>query len=312
MNDRIAEPFPHHGIFPMLYAFFGPDGALDRAAMRQQVEACIAGGAHGVAVLGLATEVGKLSVHERRMLVDWVAEDVAGRLPFAVTVAEPNVAEQVAFCRAARDAGAAFCILQPPAARGLPEIEYLRFFGAVADGGGIPLGIQHAPEFLGLGLSVASIKALGRNHANVRLIKGEAAAVTIRALIEETAGELAVFNGRAGLELTDNLRAGCAGMIPGVEACDVQARIYDLMRQGTPEAEAAAEALYRDLLPLVVFLMQSLETLLCYGKQICADRLGLGTIHPRAPSLAPSSTGLAWARAHAARLPRAYGAEMSP
>ena len=54
------------GIYPMQYAFFARDGGLDRAAMRRQVQGCIGGGAHGVAVLGLGTEVNKLSEAERR------------------------------------------------------------------------------------------------------------------------------------------------------------------------------------------------------------------------------------------------------
>ena len=54
------------GVYPILYAFFGADGRLDRAAMRRQVEACIRGGAHGIAALGLATEVNKLTDSEKR------------------------------------------------------------------------------------------------------------------------------------------------------------------------------------------------------------------------------------------------------
>ena len=54
-------------------------------------------------------------------------------LPLAVTVAEPSVHGQAAFVRAAKDAGADWVILQPPAVTGLTETELLRFFGAVAD-----------------------------------------------------------------------------------------------------------------------------------------------------------------------------------
>ena len=54
-----------HGIYPILYAFFRADGGLDREAMRRQVEACVRGGAQGIAALGLATEVQKLSPEER-------------------------------------------------------------------------------------------------------------------------------------------------------------------------------------------------------------------------------------------------------
>ena len=110
------------------------------------------------------------------------------------------------------------------------------------------------------------------------------------------------MNGRGGLELTDNLRAGCAGMIPGAESADVQARIFDLMRGGRREDEERAEESYRELLPLLVFLMQSLDTLLCYGKRLAARRLGLATVHDRGPALRPTPLGLVNLERHAARL----------
>lgn len=290
------------GIYPMLYAYFDTAGALDRAAMRRQVEACIAAGVHGIAVLGLATEVGKLSDGERRQLLDWVAEDVDGRVPFAVTVTGATVEAQTTFANAAAAAGAAWAILQPPPERGLPESHYVRFFGAVADGATLPVAIQNAPDYLGVGLSPESVRTLNRNHANFRLLKGEGPALDIRRVIEETAGEVAVFNGRGGLELTDNLRAGCAGMIPAPECVDVQVRIFDLMATGIPEDAVEAEQLYREILPLVVFVMQSVDTLLCYGKRVAARRLGLGEVYDRAAALSPTPFGLAAAERHAAGL----------
>ena len=61
---------PHIGVWPILYAFFDAQERLDRAAMRAQVEACIRGGAHGIAVLGLVTEFHKLTLVERRTVID--------------------------------------------------------------------------------------------------------------------------------------------------------------------------------------------------------------------------------------------------
>ena len=132
------------GVYPILYAFFDDAGKLDRQAMRAQVNGCIAACAHGIAVMGLATEVGKLDVRERRQILEWVGEDVAGRVPLAVTVGEPSIDGQIEFVRAAEEAGADWSILQPPAIIGAPEAEYVRFFGKVADKAGIPLGIQNA------------------------------------------------------------------------------------------------------------------------------------------------------------------------
>src|SRR5690606_35213182 len=108
---------------------------------------------------------------------------------------------------------------------------------------------------------------------------------------------------RCGLELTDNLRAGCAGMIPAMESVDIQSAIFDLMRQGGEASEREAERLYAQILPMTVFVIQSLDSFLCYGKRIAARRLGLGPVHDRAPSLAPTPTGLAWTERFASALP---------
>src|SRR5437016_3609676 len=140
-----------HGIYPILYAFFNAQGRPDRGLMRRQVEGCLRHGAHGLAVMGLATEVGKLQNQERRQILEWVGADVGGKVPLAVTIGEPSVEGQVEMVRAAKAAGASWVILQPPPVAGLPEIEYLRFFGAVAEKSEVPVAIQNAAQYIGIG-----------------------------------------------------------------------------------------------------------------------------------------------------------------
>ena len=297
------------GIYPILYAFFGVDGRLDEAAMRKQVRCCLAGGAHGIAVLGLAAEVNKLSPAEKRNVVRWSAEEIGGRVPLAVTVAEATAEEAAAFVVEAAGMGAAWCILQPPPVRGLPEGEYVAWYGRVADlvarRSAVPLGIQNAAAYIGVGLSPGGVAALARNHGNVTIIKAEDSAVEVRRLIEVTEGKLAVFNGRAGLELVDCLRAGCAGMIPAPECADVQARVFDLFSAGE---EAAAEAEYQRVLPLIAFAMQGVAMFLCYGKRVTAWRMRLPEVMERPPALAPTGFGLECARRFAEALGEYPGA----
>jgi 4-hydroxy-tetrahydrodipicolinate synthase len=290
------------GIYPILYAFFDADGRLWRDAMRRQIQGCIRGGAHGIAILGLATEVSKLSEAERRQVLEWAGEDIDGRLPLAVTVYGNSVEQQIDFVKAAERTGANWVILQPPSTRGLPEIEYVRFFGRIADATDLPVAIQNAPEYLGVGLSPAGLNTLRRNHENFTLLKGEGPALVIQRVIEETQGRLAVFNGRGGLELPDNLRAGCAGLIPAPECFDRQVAIYNLMSTGSPEDEAEAERIYREILPLITFVMQSIETFLCYGKRVTARRLGIEQVYDRAPAMRANEFGLECVARYAAML----------
>lgn len=281
---------PFAGVYPILYAFFNEFGSLDRGAMRAQVEASVAFGAHGVAALGLATEVTKLSPAERRLVMTWLAEDAAGRLPIAMTVNGATVREQVEYVRAAADLGAAWVILQPPTGKSPNEGELIRFFASVMKETELPCAIQNAPQYLGVGLSDDALLRLRREAPNFLLLKGEGSALAVGETIAATSGELAVFNGRGGLELPDNLRGGCAGMIPALECADAQVRIYELMRAGK---EAEAERLYAEILPLITFLMQSVDQFLCYGKRLTARRLGIEEVHDRAPAQAPTEVGLA-------------------
>ncbi len=294
------------GIYPMLYAFFSADGSLYRDAMRRQVQACVDNGAHGVAVLGLATEVAKLSPRERHQLVEWTAQDLGDRLPLAVTVFGETVKEQVGFARFARDCGAAWVILQPPRISGATDKELVPFFGQVMEQLDMVVAIQNAPEYIGIGLTDDGIAELVRQHENFAVLKGEGPVMRIRSIIERSVAQhsaerLAVFNGRAGLELTDNLRAGCAGMIPGLDLFDLQARCFDSMSRGDEET---AEALYARALPAIVFAMQSIDHLICYGKRIAAWRLGIDAVVDRSPGLAPTPFGIDCAKRYAARLGR--------
>lgn len=280
-----------NGVYPILYSFFDDDGMLDRNAMRRQVEGCIQGGAHGIAVMGLATEVGKLNVNERRKVIEWVGEDINGRVPYAVTVGEGSVPGQIEFVRAAKDAGADWAILQPPAILGVPEIEYVRFLGDVADKTDLKLAVQNAPGVMATSLSNAGLKTLNKNHPNVCLLKAEGPATYIHQLMQDTEGAFDIFGGLAGIQFPDSLRAGAIGNIPAADIFDPQVKIYELMMSGTPENIAEAERMHKELLPLLVFMMSSVENFIAYGKDLMAKRLGLANGQARQPSLPTSDFG---------------------
>src|SRR5688572_8580400 len=292
-----------HGIYPMIYAFFGPDGRLDRAAMKRQIEACVASGVHGVAILGIVTEFNKLDVNERRQVIEWTAEDLAGRLPLAVTVNEMSIHGQIEIAKLAAEVKADWIILQPPTIRNVPETELVSFFGKVADASTLPVAIQNNPVNLDIVLSANALKTLNRNHGNVTLLKGEGPIDYVRRLIEETDGIFTVFNGRGGMELPSSMRLGCAGLIPAPEVSDVLAKIYDLFGKGDDASIAEAERLHARLLPLLTYVMASPEHMLCYGKRLYAKRIGVQEVHPRHPCIMPHPFGEAIVERYSATLP---------
>lgn len=282
------QPDSFHGIHAILYALFDGGERLDRAAMRRQAEVCLGVGVHGMAALGLATEVSKLGEAERRTIMDWLAEDTAGRVPLAFTIFGASVAEQVAQVRHAESVGADWVILQPPAGSSVGAAEFIRFFGRVAEATDLPVAIQNAPAFFGRGLTADEIRDLVIQHPNIRLLKGEGPVVDIAGVIERTEGRVPVFNGRGGLELVDNFRVGCRGMILAPDCIDFAVRAYEAWRTGD---EALAEREYEKMLPAAVFVMQGIDNLICYGKRLFGARAGI-EIHDRSPALRPNATGL--------------------
>ena len=289
-----------HGVYPILYAFYDASGALNRDAMRRQVTCCLDAGAHGIAVLGLITEVSALSEAERTAVVEWAAEDIGGRVPLAVTVAGESAAAQGAFARASVAAGADWLILQPPRESQPSEAELMRFFGRTMEAVDVPVGIQNFPEVLGVGLTPAGVGDLHRQQGNFSVMKGEGPVYQIRRYMEAASGGIAIFNGRGGLEMPDNLRAGCAGIIPAPDCADVQIAMYNAFAAGDL---ARADALYRQTLPYVTFVMQSVDFALRYGKMMTARRMGIsGDPGPRDAAVLEDAFGRERLAAHAAPL----------
>lgn len=297
MTVRSARPVAP-GIHPMLYAFFDRAGALRCDMFGRQVDVALASGAAGVAVLGLGTETAKLTEAEREATVGTVADHLAGRAPLMVTVRGETPGNQIAAARRYRALGATAILLQPPP-EPVESSALRRFFRAVIDALDCPAGVQNAPEFLGYGLGDDDLLGLATDCPNFALAKLECSAVALEPVAARLSGTAMVMNGRCGLELIDNLRAGATGMIPGTETIDLTAAIHAAWAVGD---RAGAERLYAQVLPVLTFIMQGVPHFLTYGKALLAARLGVDLGAARAPCLAPTDFGLACVARYAERL----------
>jgi len=286
------------GIYPMLYSFFGSDGELRLDPFSQQVDAAISAGAKGIAVLGLGTEAAKLDEDECAAVITSVAKRLNNRAPMIVTIRGETPDNQLKAARRALDLGATALLLQPPSET-ISEAALLTFFSEVINALDCPVGIQNAPEFLGYGLNDNNLISLAQNHTNFSIAKLECSALALEPSAKALTGKTMVFNGRCGLELTDNLRAGAQGLIPGIETIDRTAAIHAAFIAGEHEY---ADELYAELLPVLTFVMQGIPQFLTYGKTLLAYRLGIEIGSAREPWLQPTDFGLECITRYAARL----------
>jgi 2-keto-3-deoxy-L-arabinonate dehydratase len=288
----------HPGIYPMLYSFFGSDSELRLDPFSLQVDAAISAGAKGIAVLGLGTEAAKLDEDECAAVITLVAKRLNNRAPMIVTIRGETPDNQLKAARRALDLGATALLLQPPSET-ISEAALLTFFSEVINALDCPVGIQNAPEFLGYGLNDNNLISLAQNHTNFSIAKLECSALALEPSAKALTGKTMVFNGRCGLELTDNLRAGAQGLIPGIETIDRTAAIHAAFIAGEHEY---ADELYAELLPVLTFVMQGIPQFLTYGKTLLAYRLGIEIGSAREPWLQPTIFGLECITRYAAQL----------
>ena len=292
------------GIYPMLYAFYDQRGQLRMDAFRKQIDAALAADATGIAILGLGTEVSRLSMQERLQVLDVVTTYVAGQVPLFVTVFGSTSEEQTNFSRRAVDSGADALLLQPPVTdtdQYQDEAVLSEFFSKVVSSVDCSVGIQNAPEFLGFGLGDEALIDLAERHSNFAVAKLECSAVSLERVASALQESVMVFNGRCGLELPDNLRAGAKGLIPALDTVDKTTAIYQAFVDGD---HRRADQLYTDLLPTLSFIMQGIPHYLTYGKLIASIRLDIKFGGCREPALQPTEFGMACARRFASYLGR--------
>ena len=283
------------GIIPMTYCFFNKNNTIDLNVMHEQISLIKKLGSNGIACLGLATEVNKLDFVEKKKIIELVAKISNGSLPLVVTISGKNVTEYKKLIEIAHFYDASWIVFQPMLKKNTSDKDCFDFFNKII---GLVnkktlVGVQNAKEYIGVGLESPEIIKLYKKFSNFRAIKGEASATLIQSDITQYPKNLKVFNGRGGQEIVDNFLAGCSGIIPSLEGTDIFLKIYKLIQENKI---IEARKIYKKILPSIVFSMQSIDSLVCYGKRICAYRMGMKKIYDRKPGLIPTNFGIKLAK----------------
>jgi 4-hydroxy-tetrahydrodipicolinate synthase len=121
-------PKPLCGIIPPLVTPLKDRDTLDHPGIERLVEHVLAGGVHGLFLLGTTGEAPSLSIRLRREFVEHVCRLVAGRVPVLVGITDTSMVESLNLAGFAAESGAQAVVLSAPHyfPAGQPElIEYL-------------------------------------------------------------------------------------------------------------------------------------------------------------------------------------------
>jgi 4-hydroxy-tetrahydrodipicolinate synthase len=133
---------------------------LDHAGLERLVEHVLAGGVHGLFLLGSTGEGPSLSYRLRRELVERVNEHVAGRVPLLVGITDTSFVEAVQMAEWAADCQAAAVVLAPPCYFVASQAELRESIERLARAIELPLFLYNIPGLTKVNLEVDTVARL--------------------------------------------------------------------------------------------------------------------------------------------------------
>jgi len=174
------------GIIPPLVTPLRARDQLDHAGLERLVEHVLAGGVHGLFILGTTGEAPSLSYRLRRELIDCVTKQVAGRVPILVGVTDTSFVETVSLSRHAADAGAAALVLATPYYFPAGQTELFDYVENLVRELPLPLVLYNMPSLTKVWFEIETLERLA-SHPSIVGVK-------------DSSGDLAYFQRAVGLK----------------------------------------------------------------------------------------------------------------
>ena len=152
-------PRPLRGIIPPMITPLLDRDTLDAAGLERLIEHVLAGGVHGLFVLGTTGEAPSLSYRLRYELIERVCGQVKERVPVLVGITDTSFVESVNVARQARQAGAQAVVLAPPYYFPAGQAELLEYLRHLTPELPLPLFLYNMPSYTKLVFEPQTIRA---------------------------------------------------------------------------------------------------------------------------------------------------------
>ena len=152
------------GIMPAIPTPLTEDELLDTVALERIVNYLLAGGVHGLWVLGSGGEAATLSDWVRRQMIEGVVSLVNGRVPVLVGTGAPGTAQTIANTQLAAQMGADAAAVVAPYYYLLSPDELKAHYEALLRETELPIVIYHNPHNTKLPMSLELVEALSANE----------------------------------------------------------------------------------------------------------------------------------------------------
>jgi dihydrodipicolinate synthase/N-acetylneuraminate lyase len=276
-----ANPPTLRGVLPVFQTPFKMvDDGIAWDELEHEIDWLFAHGAHGI-VMGMVSEILRLSSEERDALARAVCRFAGDRGPVVIGVTAESTAQAVRYAQVATDAGAAalMCAL-PLAAAPLPD-EVVRHIGALVQVSPLPIIVQDASGYVGHALSLDTVRRLEREFSGRVGFKPEAPPLGQRVsdILAVTEGRALIYEGSGGIALVEAFRRGIAGTMPGADVSWAIAALWTALCQGD---DRRVQRL-RGPLTALIALQGQLDSFVAIEKHLLVKQGVLRTAHMRGP-----------------------------
>lgn len=258
------------GVIPAVQTPFGPDGAIDHAALAANVRRMLDGGVDGFVACGTMGEAQSLSTEERRAVVATIVKAAEGRVPVTAGISSETPDKAARLAADAQAEGATAAMALPSFGYGGDGDELVAWYAALGERTSLPIMAYNNPKASGTDMPAALIARIADEVPAVVAVKecsGDAR--RIPDLIHAAGDRLEVLVGGDDWAL-EGFASGATGWISGVAVCAPEAccALYAQMRAG--DLAGARETSAR-LMPLAHLDM---TTKLVQYFKAAQDRLG--------------------------------------
>lgn len=262
---------PLRGVIPIFVTPFELDGAVSFDQLEREIDFLYSAGVRW-AGFGFGSEVARLDPDELAKVVRHAANYSSGRLAIIGNAELTSGRAGTTAVRRVAEAGAQVALVRPSVSPETGPEAAFEAFAEVAEGGGLPIIVQDAPQVTGVVLPAFILARLLTESAGVAAVKVEptAPARKVSAVVEALGGRPGtIIGGSGGFDYVHELQRGSSGTMPGPAYPEpFQLAAAQLARGDRLHALET----HARVLPLVALGSRNMDTFLVVQKHILRRR----------------------------------------
>ncbi|MFO0507459.1 MAG: dihydrodipicolinate synthase family protein [bacterium] len=268
------------GVFPALTTKFTADDKLDLPLFEKNLSAQLEAGVNGIILGGTLGESSVLSNEEKFDLLRFAVDQVAGKVPVIMNIAEGSTREAVKLANESEKCGGKGLMMLPPMRYKSDHRETVQYFKDVANSTSLPIMIYNNPVDYKIEVTLDMFAELVENK-NIQAVKESTRDVSnVTRMINRFGDRFKILCGVDTIAM-EELMLGAHGWVAGL-VCAFPKETVAVYKLTKTNKIAEALEIYRWFLPL---LELDIHPKLVQYIKLAEQEAGIGSEHVRRPRL---------------------------